>query len=220
MVRKIHDLRPSGPPSEFPRSRLFDSLNIEDAMEKLRGGQSAMVSRGAYELRCIALREEDLFMAIPLISSTLRVLLNGRPSTSPTPRQSMTVPREGSSARVHLAECLRLAAKGGTDISEALPLMPLMLECQDIHVRNFSILALGYHTRNNRDTHLYVDLVVKHLREPIPMNREASVWMLKEYASKGKMHAHQVLLALGNGKEDDPGSADVRTCCLEILGGK
>ncbi len=220
--RKNADVRPSGPISEPPAGRhassdrLYEDLTVADAVAKLRSREHQTLARGAYELRCLALKGEDMGPALLPIASTLRLLLSA--GAAPSVRQSMAVPKEGSSARVHLAECVMIAAKNGLDISDALSVMPAALDCQDIHVRNFAILALGYHARNGGDVQLYVELVAGHLSEPMPMNREASLWMLSEAASKGKLQAHQVLLALGSPRDDGPSAADLRSRCHEILG--
>ncbi len=220
--KKSGDVRPPGLSAEPPASRyassdrLYEDLSVGDAVAKLRSRENQTLARGAYELRCLALKGEDMGPALLPIASTLRSLLAG--GAAPSLKQSMAVLKEGSSARVHLSECVMLSAKNGADISEALSVMPSALECQDIHVRNFSILALGYHARNGGDVQLYIEIVAKHLSEPMPMNREAALWMLKEAASKGKLQAHQVLLSLGNSREDDPNMAELRSRCHEVLG--
>jgi hypothetical protein len=49
------------------------------------------------------------------------------------------------------------------------------------------------------------------------MNREAALWTLKQYATKGKMEAHAVLLALGPEGKDDLTTSEVRDCCKDAM---
>ncbi len=218
--KKTGDFRPSGLP-EHPHlpsssSDRFPVLSLDDIRRELKSDDIHEVSRGAYELRRIAQRGDPIGPVLHLASSKLRMLLD-KGAAPPEVKQSMPVPKEGGWARVYLAESMMLAAKNGQDIDAALPLMPLALECQDVHVRNFSILALGYHARNGGEIMLYVELVARHLSEPMPMNREAAVWTLKEAAVRGRLEAHAVLLALGSRKDDDVFVSDVRACCHEVL---
>ena len=216
--------RPSGPLTEPPR---LPQVSVErkpvpdilrEARSKLLGDDLRTIAQGAFELRGLAIRGEDISMALPLIPSRLRLALGAQKEkvSNPPPLTSMRVPKEGA-AKVYLSECLMLAAKNGMDISCALTVVSVAMADSDIHVRNNILLALGYHSKNGGDISLYIDLIAPFLSDVIPMNREAAVWTLKQYASKGTMQAHAVLLAIGPEDKDDIFSSDVRECCNEAM---
>ncbi|MEW6722012.1 MAG: hypothetical protein AB1324_02010 [Candidatus Micrarchaeota archaeon] len=192
--------KPSLPAPHFSSDRLASVATLSEARADLLSDEN--ITKGAWELRRLAEKGEDISSVLPSIPPRLRFAIKNK-----------------LQAKVYLTDVLLILAKEGADIGPALSVAPACLSDDDFHVRNRMLLALGHCCGFGGDISDFIETVVPYLGDVAPGNREAAVWTLNVYASRGKHEAHHLLMSLGPEGLDDVNSADVRMTCLRVLKG-
>jgi hypothetical protein len=180
------------------------SLNIPEARRLVLSGLPRERYQGAWEVRCMAERGEDITPIIQAVMNSLRSELK-------TPTGSMT--------RVYLAQSLAYCAKDYS-IGIAAGIVQSLITDSNMHIRYCGFSIISSMEKKSEETGIFVDSLVRGIGDIAQLVQEISISTLRNYASRGTLEAHAVLMALDGGSAGEASRQnreDVKAHCLCVL---